>query len=93
MEKLRSVEEEIRSLLQKRFTPSKLIITDESHKHAGHSGAPSGGQSHFHVVIIANEFAALDRLARQRAVYQALDRLLQNPIHALSITASAPDER
>ena len=81
MEKLRSVEEEIHDLLQKRFKPIKLVIVDESDKHAGHSGAPNGGQSHFHITIIANEFAELDRLSRQRAIYQTLDRLLQNRVY------------
>ena len=92
MKKLMAVEEEIRSLLQKRFNPIQLTITDESHKHAGHRAAPSGGQSHFHISITASEFATLDRLSRQRAVYETLDQLLEGPVHALSIKASPPEK-
>ena len=92
MAKSRSVEEEIRDLLQKQFNPIKLIITDESHKHAGHPGAPSGGQSHFHIAITANEFSTLDRLGRQRAIYQTLGELLHGPVHALAVKAFAPEE-
>ena len=92
MVKLRSVEKEIQNILRARFNPIQLIIDDESHKHAGHSGAPSGGESHFRITITAHEFAGLDRLKRQRTIHEALEGLLQGPIHALSIKASAPDE-
>ena len=92
MKKPMSVEEEIRYLLQKRFNPTQLTITDESHKHAGHHAAPSGGQSHFHIIITASEFATLDRLGRQRAIYETLDHLLKGPVHALSIKASTPEK-
>jgi BolA protein len=92
MEKIVPVEEKIRYLLHKRFNPTHLTITDESHKHAGHHAAPSGGQSHFHISITANEFTTLDKLGRQRAIYEELDQLLRGPIHALSIRASAPEE-
>ena len=92
MKKPGSVEKEIEAILQKRFKPVELVIIDESHKHAGHAGAPIGGESHFRVTITALEFASLSRLERQRTIHKALERLLQGPIHALSIKASAPGE-
>ncbi len=92
MKNLGSVGKEIRKILQKRFNPVQLVIDDESHMHVGHASAPSGGESHFRISIKAKEFSSLSRLDRQRAVHEALDELLQGPIHALSITASAPDE-
>ena len=92
MQNLESVEERIGKILQGRFTPVQLIIDDESHMHAGHAGAPSGGESHFRITIKAQEFSGLNRLERQRAIHEALDELLQGPIHALSIKASAPGE-
>ena len=91
MEKAISVKEKIRCLLQNRFNCTQLLIEDESHKHRGHQGAPEGGESHFHITIIAAEFGSLDRLGRQRAIYEALNDLMQNPIHALSIDASPPE--
>jgi len=92
MEKLRSVEAEVENILRKRFNPIQLVIIDESHMHAGHSGAPNGGESHFRITITAHEFANLSRLERQRRIHEALHKLLQGPIHALSIKASAPSE-
>tara|TARA_B100000686_G_scaffold218749_1_gene225822 strand:+ start:707 stop:988 length:282 start_codon:yes stop_codon:yes gene_type:complete len=92
MKKPGSVEKEIEAILQKRFKPVELVIIDESHKHAGHVGAPTGGESHFRITITADEFTSLNRLERQRTIHGALDHLLQGPIHALSIKASAPSE-
>ena len=70
----------------------RLLQPQLLHMHVGHASAPSGGESHFRISIKAKEFSSLSRLDRQRAVHEALDELLQGPIHALSITASAPDE-
>ena len=92
LKNLESVEEKIAKILRSRFNPIQLVIHDESHMHAGHAGAPSGGESHFRVTIRAQEFSGLNRLERQRVIHEALDELLQGPIHALSITASAPGE-
>ena len=92
MKNLESVEEKIAKILRSRFNPVQLVIDDESHMHAGPAGAPSGGESHFRITIKAQEFSGLSRLERQRAIHDALDELLQGPIHALSITASAPGE-
>ena len=92
MKNLESVEEKIEKILRGRFYPVELVIDNESHMHVGHAGAPSGGESHFRITIRAQEFSGLNRLERQRAIHDALDELLQGPIHALSITASAPGE-
>ena len=47
MKKPGSVEKEIEAILQKRFKPVELVIIDESHKHAGHVGAPTGASRIF----------------------------------------------
>jgi BolA protein len=41
---------------------------------------------------VSNEFAALNRVARQRLVYQALADELAGPVHALSLTTLTPEE-
>jgi BolA family transcriptional regulator, general stress-responsive regulator len=81
----------IESNLREAFNIEKLVLEDESHLHAGHAGAASGG-GHFKLTIIAPEFIGLSTVARHRAVYQALGRYIPKEIHALSITALAPDE-
>ena len=77
--------------LRKAFQVQSLVIDDESHLHAGHAGAASGG-GHFKLEIVAPEFKGLNLVARHRAVYAALNRHIPKEIHALTIVALAPDE-
>jgi BolA protein len=84
-----SREQRLRRCLEARFTPTLLIIEDESHLHAGHAGA-AGGLSHFRLTIVAEAFRGLAPVARHRLVYAAVDDLLKTDIHALAIEASAP---
>lgn len=77
--------------LRKAFQVQSLLIDDESHLHAGHAGAASGG-GHFKLEIVAPEFKGLNLVARHRAVYAALNRHIPKEIHALTIVALAPDE-
>jgi BolA family transcriptional regulator, general stress-responsive regulator len=77
--------------LRKAFQVQTLVIDDESHLHAGHAGAASGG-GHFKLEIVAPEFKGLNLVARHRAVYAALNRHIPKEIHALTIIALAPDE-
>jgi len=72
--------------------PLSLEVIDESAKHAGHAGARPEGETHWHVSIVSPRFAGQSVVARHRMVYQALGELIQNPIHALAITARAPEE-
>lgn len=72
--------------------PEELQILDESALHAGHAGARGGG-GHYRLTLVSAAFTGLNALARHRLVYETLGDLMQGPIHALSITALAPDER
>ena len=83
--------ERMRELLTAAFEPLELVITDDSHKHAGHAGA-RGGQGHFGVDIVSEAFAGKLPLARHRLVYAALGDMMQTDIHALSIRARTPAE-
>lgn len=77
--------------LRKAFQIQSLVIDDESHLHAGHAGAASGG-GHFKLEIVAPEFRGLNLVARHRAVYAALNRHIPKEIHALTIVALTPEE-
>ena len=83
--------QQIQSALEERFTPLELLVKDQSKLHVGHAGA-ADGRGHFDVRIVADEFSGVSRIMRHRSVYAALDDLLQSDIHALRITALAPDE-
>ena len=72
--------------------PLVLDVVDESAQHAGHAGAQPGGETHWRVSIVSPRFAGQPVVARHRMIYQALGELIQNPIHALAITARAPEE-
>ena len=72
--------------------PLSLDVVDESAKHEGHVGARPEGETHWRVSIVSPRFAGQPAVARHRMVYQALGELIHNPIHALAITARAPEE-
>jgi BolA protein len=71
--------------------PLSIELIDESHMHAGHAGARSGGR-HYRLDIESPEFAGRRLMERHRIIYTALGDLMQHDIHALSITARAPGE-
>ena len=73
------------------LNPTVCEVTDDSHKHAGHAGAKSGG--HYRLTIVSSHFEGLSSVARHRSVYALLGSLMQTKIHALSITAQTPEER
>jgi BolA protein len=83
--------EQIQRLLESAFEPESLMVEDDSHRHVGHEGA-KGGMGHFNVSIVSAHFNGMTMLARHRAVYKALDNLMQTDIHALAIEAVASDE-
>jgi BolA protein len=66
-------------------------IVDHSLRHATHAGAARGG-GHFEVLVVSGRFEGLARLARQRLVYEALGDLMDNEIHALTMTTLTPPE-
>jgi len=95
------VQIQMRKKLTDAFAPLVLEVLDESASHAGHAGAAvhaakqggaaTGiGETHFSVTIVSAAFAGLNRVARQRAIYQVLAEELAGPVHALALKADAP---
>lgn len=62
-------------------------VVDESHLHAGHEGAKSGGR-HYRVKLKSARFNGLRTLARHRLVYDALSEWMKKEIHALAIDST-----
>ncbi len=80
--------------LREALSPTHLEIIDESARHAHHAGGnPEHGESHFHVVIVSPAFSGASLVQRHRMVNEALDDLLKARVHALRITARAPEEQ
>jgi BolA family transcriptional regulator, general stress-responsive regulator len=86
------VADRIRTKLETAFAPTRLVVSDDSARHAGHAGARPGGETHFTVEIVAAAFSGLSRIERQRRVHAVLAEELAGRVHALSIRALAPEE-
>jgi BolA family transcriptional regulator, general stress-responsive regulator len=72
------------------FNPAALSVIDESHQHAGHSGANALGESHFRVKIMAEAFRGVSRVGQHRLVNEVLVEELKSRVHALAIEAAVP---
>ena len=81
----------VRERLYQEMGAEFVEVDDQSHLHAGHSGAAAGG-GHFEVVVISKAFEGLSTLARHRLVYEVMGDAMEQAIHALSIKAYAPGE-
>ena len=84
------VAEAIRAKLTASLNPTRLVIEDNSHRHAGHAGARSGGESHFNVEIKSAAFEGLRPVERQRLIHRVLAEELAGPVHALSLKLGLP---
>ncbi|MEM1243228.1 MAG: BolA family protein [Pseudomonadota bacterium] len=76
--------EQIKQKLTQQLKPHTLEVINESMQHQGHGGYDEQG-SHFAVQIGCEAFVGLSVVACHRLVYQALDDMLPDPIHALRI--------
>jgi BolA protein len=79
--------------LRSALDPTRIELVDDSEQHRGHGGYNPAGESHFSLMIESPAFSGKSRVERQRMIYAALGELMENRVHALSIRASAPDER
>ena len=83
--------EELQQRLQQRFPDARLRVVDDSHLHAGHTGA-AGGAGHFSVEIVSDAFVGIGRVARHRLVYDAVADWMPDRIHALVVKATTSAE-
>lgn len=79
-------------LLVEAFEPSFLSILDESARHAGHSGAREGGESHYRIEIVSKKFAGKSRVEQHRMVYEVIKPLIDEGLHAVALSTEAPSE-
>jgi BolA protein len=74
------------------FPPAEVTVQDDSHRHAGHAGARPGGETHYSVVVVSPAFQGMNRVARSRAVHEALAAEFEGGLHALALTLRTPEE-
>ena len=82
------LDKEIRSRLEEAFSVTRLEVINESGLHAGHAGDDGSGESHWRVVLESPDLAGRTRLARHRAVHEALGRDIMGRLHALALELS-----
>ena len=80
-----NMREKISARLTAGLSPTMLEVIDESHLHAGHSGARAGGETHYRVRLAAPGFAGKSLVACHRLVNDALAEELAASVHALAI--------
>lgn len=78
-------------ILTDAFSPLELEVVDESDRHKGHAGWRPEGGTHFRVRIVAEAFRSKSRLDIHRMINAALADELASGVHALAISAKAPD--
>lgn len=86
--------ERMKATLDTTFTPSLLEIKDESQRHAHHAGRNDlpAGETHYKITMVSSVFEGQSRLARQRAVNEALAPEFSSGLHALSMILRTPQE-
>lgn len=91
--------ERIEAVLAKSFAPVAFELTDDSAKHASHltrmdqpGHAPAVGETHFRLTMVSARFEGMARVARSRAVHEALDSEFKSGLHALALDLKAPGE-
>lgn len=82
----------IAEALRAAFAPAEVAVADDSALHAGHAGARPGGETHYSVRVVSPAFAGMSRVARSRAVHDALAAEFQGGLHALALTLRTPEE-
>jgi BolA protein len=78
--------------LRAELAPAHLDVIDESHLHAGHSGARPGGETHYRLDIVASAFEGKSRVERHRLVNALMDEAFGRGLHALALRARTPAE-
>ncbi|MBT6231991.1 MAG: BolA family transcriptional regulator [Betaproteobacteria bacterium] len=72
------------------LNPTQFKLENESELHRGHKG--NNGGEHFNLYIVSDSFEDKNTMERHRLIYKALEDLIPETIHALSIKTFAPTE-
>lgn len=81
------VQNAIENKIRSELTPQHWEIENESHKHSSGLGA----ESHFRLLVVSEGFEGMNRVARQRKVFEVLKEEMPL-VHALSLRLLTPQE-
>ena len=82
--------QEIKSRLKKTIAIDHLTIMDDTGKHLQHQHYDGG--RHFKIIIVSSTFEGVSLLDRHKLVYQALNGMIKNDIHAIGLKTIATSE-
>ena len=82
----------IEQLLKQKLSASYVEVVDDSDQHKGHVGAAEGGNTHFSILVVSDQFEGKGLVQRHRLVYDILKNHISQGIHALAIKAYTTKE-
>ncbi len=82
------LQQKIIDKMEKRFQPKHLEVINESYMHA----VPRNAETHFKMILVADEFEGKSLLQRQRLVNELLGEERDSGLHALALHTFSPDE-
>jgi len=68
--------------------PIFVELVNESHNHS----VPKNSETHFKLLLVSEFFQGLNRVQRQRKIYDLLSDELKNGVHALTMRLLTPEE-
>ena len=75
----------IETILKKNFSPTVLLVRDDSKKHEGHSQVSKNRkETHFFIRMVLNN-SAITKVNLHRRVYSLLDNEFTTGLHALEL--------
>ena len=83
-----TVQAEITSALESAFQPLVLTVENESYRHS----VPPDSETHFKVVLVAEQFTGERSVKRHQQVYGVLAKWLAGSVHALALHTYTPGE-
>ena len=86
--KLNNMKNIIEQKITTALAPSHLEVINETHMH----NVPADADSHFKVIVVANEFEGKGLVQRHRLINQILAEQLAGQIHALALHTLTPEE-
>ncbi|CAI7611676.1 unnamed protein product [Penicillium bialowiezense] len=96
MASLTPLEDAMRDKIAHAFTPSSLVIRNDSHLHSHHAAmeGSTSKETHFHVTIVSDTFESKMQPARHRMVYALFKEEMarEGGLHALQLKTKTPAE-
>ena len=80
----------ILKLLHSKINIYKISVDDLTKQHENHNKSNNGG--HFKLHIVSNDFQNTSLLNRHKMIYNILNNMMKNEIHALSIKSQTISE-